>query len=175
MKKIHALLLLVFLISLQHAHAGDKKNHWLLVTKSKDTLTASRLDRILDARLFYTGPVSGSILTDSVTGVIHVRYPHYGRNIAIGFTIGSLAGLVVGLIAAPPPDPYNGPLGAIGAAGNILIAVGYGLYGSGIGILVGGGIGTAISIANKKSKNYDLANMSSDEKKLALKKLCAEK
>ena len=147
-----SLLLLTLMLLTHCVQATNKKNHWILITLHNDTLVASNLDCILDGRLFYAGPVCGSILRDSVTSVIHVCYPHYGRNIAIGITIGSLARLVVGLIAAPPPEPYNGSFGAINETGNFLTTVGHGLYGSGIGILAGSGTETAISFAKKNRR-----------------------
>ena len=163
MKKLLQFILILFLAS-QHAHAGDHKNHWLLITQGHDTLIASRLDRILDSELFYSGKVPGSILTDSVMQVVHVLHPHYGINISIGATAGFLLGLIIGGVAAPPEDPNSLYYGINTAA--------YAVEGSFVGSVVGAVAGTAISYATHKSKIYDLGNMTSEEKKVTLKKFC---
>jgi hypothetical protein len=136
MTKKLSLLILILTLLTPRVHATNKKNHWLLITQNSDTLIVSRLDRIIDNQLFYTATVSGSILIDSITGAIHVRYPHYGRNIAIGAGLGFIAGAIVGGIAAPPEDPNSIFYGVSTAA--------YAGDGSLIGLAVGAFTGTAV-------------------------------
>ena len=166
MKKLLPYLLCLLLFSTQHAHA-DAGNYWLIVTTRNETFMASRMDRILDNELFYTGSPSGSVVVDSVMRVTHVRYPNYARNISIGTAAGAFLGLLIGIIAAPPEDPnafFSG-----------WTTLGYAAEGAFIGLITGAATGAAISFANHKSKTYVLANMNSDEKRATLKRLCVQR